>query len=81
MGTLDEAIEHSAAPRASRLAYERLAAANANSPRLLIDDPALAAAFVAVTGVQAGRLTRLLETDPDALSVLGALDQRLHLQW
>jgi [glutamine synthetase] adenylyltransferase / [glutamine synthetase]-adenylyl-L-tyrosine phosphorylase len=75
---VDDAIERSAAPRASRISYERLAAAHVDSAKLLDDDPALAAAFVAVTGASRP-LTRLLETDPDALTVLAALDQRPHL--
>ena len=75
MATLDDAIERSAAPAASRRSLERLVAAHPAAAKLLADDPALAAAFVAVSG-SSGPLTRLLETDPEALAVLAAIDRR-----
>jgi [glutamine synthetase] adenylyltransferase / [glutamine synthetase]-adenylyl-L-tyrosine phosphorylase len=77
VATLDAVIERSADPAASRLALERLTAANANSAKLLADEAALGAAFGAVTGASQP-LTRLLETDPAALSVLAELDRRRH---
>jgi glutamate-ammonia-ligase adenylyltransferase len=73
--TLDEAIERSTAPAASRRSLERLVASRPDAAQPLADDPALAAAFAAVTGASRP-LTRLLETDPEALSVLAALDRR-----
>jgi glutamate-ammonia-ligase adenylyltransferase len=75
VSTVDAAIERSAAPTASRLAYERVAEGRPDAAKLLAADPALAAAFVAVTGAS-NPLTRLLETDPDAVEVLAALDRR-----
>jgi glutamate-ammonia-ligase adenylyltransferase len=75
VATLDEVIERSAEPAASRRSMERLVAAHPDAATLLADNPALAAAFVAVSGASSP-LTRLLETDPEALSVLAALDQR-----
>ena len=50
-------------------------AANPDAAELLADDPDLAAAFAAVTGASRP-LSRLLETDPEALSVLATLDHR-----
>ena len=75
MATLDEAIERSAEPAASRHSLERLVAAQPDAATLLADDPALAAAFVAVSGAS-HPLARFLETDPGALAVLTVLDER-----
>jgi [glutamine synthetase] adenylyltransferase / [glutamine synthetase]-adenylyl-L-tyrosine phosphorylase len=74
--SLDEAVERSAAPAESRRAIERLAAARPDTAKQLADDPDLVAATVAVTGASRA-LTRVVETDPEALGVLGALDERV----
>ncbi len=76
VATLDEAIERSAAPGDSRRAIERLVDARPDAAKLLADDPDLIAATVAVTGLSRS-LSRVVETDPEALSVLAALDQRV----
>ncbi len=76
MLSLDEAVERSAAPAESRRAIERLAAARPDAAKLLADDPDLVAATVAVTGVSRA-LARVVETDPEALGVLAALDERV----
>jgi glutamate-ammonia-ligase adenylyltransferase len=75
VSNVEEAIERSAAPSASRLALERLVVAKPDAAKLLADDPDLLAASVAVTGASRP-LSRVLHTDPEALSVLAALDQR-----
>ena len=72
MRHLDEAIERSASPADSRRVLERL---GPDAAKVLADDPALVAATVAVTGVSRS-LSRVVETDPEALSVLAALDER-----
>jgi glutamate-ammonia-ligase adenylyltransferase len=71
----DEAIERSASPAAVRLALERLTARHADLADRLAADGAVLTAVIAVTGASRS-LTRLLETDPEALDVLGALDVR-----
>jgi glutamate-ammonia-ligase adenylyltransferase len=72
---VDEAIEQSADPPASRLVLERLVAARPQAAQLLADDPELLAGCVAVSGVSRP-LSVVLETDAEALSVLAALDRR-----
>jgi [glutamine synthetase] adenylyltransferase / [glutamine synthetase]-adenylyl-L-tyrosine phosphorylase len=72
---VDEAIERSASPADSRRVIERLVAAGPDAANVLADDPELVAATVAVTGVSRS-LSRVVETDPEALSVLAALDER-----
>ena len=72
MRDLDEAIERSASPTDSRRVLERL---GPDAAKVLADDPALVAATVAVTGVSRS-LSRVVETDPEALAVLAALDER-----
>jgi [glutamine synthetase] adenylyltransferase / [glutamine synthetase]-adenylyl-L-tyrosine phosphorylase len=76
VATLDEAIERSAAPADSRRVIERLVDARPDVAKLFADDPDLVAATVAVTGLSRS-LSRVVETDPDALSVLAALDHRI----
>jgi [glutamine synthetase] adenylyltransferase / [glutamine synthetase]-adenylyl-L-tyrosine phosphorylase len=73
--SVDEAIERSADPVTSGLVIERVLAAQPHAREMLDDDPGLVAACVAITGVSRP-LSRVLETDPDAISVLAALDQR-----
>ena len=75
VSSVEEAIERSAAPDASRLALERLTVAQPDAATLLADDPELVAAAVAVTGASRS-LSLVVETDPDAVSVLAALDRR-----
>ena len=75
MVNLDEAIERSAVPATSRRSLERMLAANPDAAGLLADAPDLAAAFAAVTGASRP-LSPLLETDPEALSVLAVLNHR-----
>ena len=72
MRDLDEAIERSASPTDSRRVLERL---GPDAAKVLADDPALVAATVAVTGVSRS-LSRVVETDPEALAVLAALEER-----
>src|SRR5262245_37068492 len=79
VATLDEAIERSAAPADSRRAIERLAAARPDAAKLLADDPDLVAATVAVTGLSRS-LSRVVETDPEALAVLAALDHPVPIE-
>ncbi len=71
---LEDAIERSAAPVATRIAVERLLSARPEAARQLAD-PDLAAAVLAVTGASR-TLTRLIERDPRALDLLADLDQR-----
>src|SRR5262245_15835263 len=73
--TVDEAIERSPVPATSRRSLERMLAANPPAAAALAADPLLAAAFAAVTGASRP-LSRLLETDPEALAVLARLDHR-----
>ena len=75
MDALEEAIQRSAAPTASRLALGRLVVARPDAAKLLADDPDAAAAAVAVTGASR-KLSRVVETHPDAVSSLAALDRR-----
>jgi hypothetical protein len=75
VGDLDEAIERSAAPAATRRAFERLVDTQPGSAKLLDSDPELAATAVAVTGASR-RLSLVLETDPGAVSILAELDRR-----
>jgi glutamate-ammonia-ligase adenylyltransferase len=72
---LEEAAERSAAPVASRHALDRLARHQSDSIERLDADPGLAAAVVTVTGASR-HLTHLVETDPEALDILAALDER-----
>jgi [glutamine synthetase] adenylyltransferase / [glutamine synthetase]-adenylyl-L-tyrosine phosphorylase len=72
---LEHAIEHSAAPGAVRTALDRLDAAHPGLLERLADEPALAAAVVAVSAASRS-LVQLLETDGDALAVLSSLDDR-----
>ncbi len=73
--SLEEAIERSAAPAVSRLALDRLVVVQPDAAARLSSDPQLLDAAVAVSGTSRP-LSLVLETDPDALSVLAALDQR-----
>ena len=75
MDALEEALDRSAAPTVSRLAVERLVVAQPDAAKLLADDPDAAAAVVVVTGASR-KLSRVLETDPSALSILSALNRR-----
>ncbi len=79
MLSLDEAVERSAAPAESRRVIERLAAARPDAAKVLADDPDLVAATVAVTGASRA-LSRVVETDPEALAVLAALDERVPVE-
>ncbi len=72
---VDEAIERSSSPAASRVALERLVTVQPEASQQLADDPHLLAAVVAVTGASPS-LSRVLQTDRDALAVLAALDER-----
>jgi glutamate-ammonia-ligase adenylyltransferase len=72
---LEEAIERSAAPIASRHAVDRLVAAQPDAASRLAADEDLAAAVVAVTGASR-HLARLVETDGEALDMLADLDTR-----
>jgi glutamate-ammonia-ligase adenylyltransferase len=76
VSSVEEAIERSAAPDATRLALDRLMVAQPDAAKLLADDPDLVAAAVAVTGASRS-LSLVVVTDPDALSVLAALDRRM----
>lgn len=67
-------IERSAAPAAVRAAVERIGEERPEDGTRLHDDPALAAATVAVAGASRWAI-RLLEADPVALHVLGRLDE------
>ena len=75
MTSLDEAIEHSAEPATSRRVLERVVAARPDGLERLAGDPQLLAACVAVSGLSRP-LSLVLETDADALPVLGSLDRR-----
>ncbi len=75
LGELEEAIEHSAAPSAARTGLERLEAAHAGLSTTLEADEGLRRAVVAVVAASRS-LTLLLETDADALAVLGDLEAR-----
>jgi [glutamine synthetase] adenylyltransferase / [glutamine synthetase]-adenylyl-L-tyrosine phosphorylase len=75
VAALDEAIERSASPADSRRAIERLVEARPDAAKLLADDADLVAGTIAVTGLSRS-LSLVVETDPEALSVLAALDQR-----
>jgi [glutamine synthetase] adenylyltransferase / [glutamine synthetase]-adenylyl-L-tyrosine phosphorylase len=72
---LEEAIERSAAPAESRRVIERLIAAGPDAADRFAGDAELLAAIVVVTGVSRS-LSRVVATDPEALSVLAALDER-----
>jgi glutamate-ammonia-ligase adenylyltransferase len=72
---LEEAIERSAAPTESRRVIERLIAARPDIADRFAGDAELLAATVAVTGVSRS-LSRVVETDPEALAVLAELDER-----
>jgi [glutamine synthetase] adenylyltransferase / [glutamine synthetase]-adenylyl-L-tyrosine phosphorylase len=72
---LDEAIERSATPADSRRVIERLAEAGPAAANVLAGNPELVEAIVVVTGVSRS-LSRVVETDPEALSVLATLDER-----
>ena len=78
MPQLDEAIERSASPADSRRVLERLVGAGPDAAKLFADNPDLVAATVAVTGVSRS-LSRVVETDPEALAALAALDERPHV--
>jgi [glutamine synthetase] adenylyltransferase / [glutamine synthetase]-adenylyl-L-tyrosine phosphorylase len=75
VGDLAGLVEQSAEPAAVRLALDRLEAARAGTKDRLEADLALAAAVVAVAGASRS-LPVVLETDPEALDVLAALDER-----
>ena len=75
MTSLDEAIEHSADPATTRRVLERVVAARPDVVERLAGDPQLLAACVAVSGVSRP-LSLVLETDAEALPVLGSLDRR-----
>ena len=75
MTSLDEAIEHSAEPATTRRVLERVVAARPDGLERLAGDPQLLAACVAVSGLSRP-LSLVLETDADALPVLGSLDRR-----
>src|SRR5262245_25201801 len=75
VAVLDETIQQSADPAASRLVLERVLAARPEAAAALADEPQLAAACVAISGLSRP-LSRVLETDAEALGVLAALDRR-----
>ena len=72
---LDAAVERSAVPALVRNGLDRLGAAHRELLERLEADESLLRAVVAVLGASRS-LTLLLETDPQALDVLAALDTR-----
>ena len=75
MGDLAGLVEASADPPAVRLVLERLESASPGTADRLTADRRLAAAVVAVAAASRS-LPVVLETDPGALDVLAALDER-----
>jgi glutamate-ammonia-ligase adenylyltransferase len=73
--SLDEAIERSADPPTSRLVLDRILAARPDAKGMFADDMQLVDACVAVTGASRP-LSLVLETDPEAIPVLTAIDRR-----
>ncbi|MBK9180232.1 MAG: bifunctional [glutamine synthetase] adenylyltransferase/[glutamine synthetase]-adenylyl-L-tyrosine phosphorylase [Acidimicrobiales bacterium] len=72
---LQEAIERSAAPAQVEVGLDRLGATHPGLAKHLSDEPALRDAVIAVLAASRS-LTLVLETDPHALDVLAALDER-----
>lgn len=72
---VEDALERSADAPAARVAIERLEAAHPGLDERLAADEALRRAVVAVVAASPA-LTVLVETDPEALATLGALDHR-----
>ena len=75
MTSLDEAIERSADPPTSRLVLDRILAARPEAKEMLAESPNLLDACIAVTGASRA-LSLVLETEPEAMRVLTALDRR-----
>src|SRR5690242_17521955 len=72
---LDADIDRSAAPGVVRAALQRVTAGHPQCIRWFEERGRFRQAIVAVAGASRS-LTRLVESDPDALDVLGDLDRR-----